>query len=80
MNEQPYDLHGVNRHQDRTDMGWAITDREHDQDMALIAAQTSTDHIFIWTAVPLAIGDNQVGAQASSGATTAGDTVTWTRQ
>ena len=45
-----------------------------------LPAQTSTDHIFIWTAVPLAIGDNQVDAQASSGATTASDTVTWTRQ
>jgi beta-galactosidase len=30
------DLHGVSRHQDRLDMGWAITDRQHDEDMALI--------------------------------------------
>lgn len=36
LNGQPYDLRGVNRHQDRLDMGWAITNREHDQDMALI--------------------------------------------
>ena len=31
LNGQPYDLHGVNRHQDRQDMGWAITNREHDR-------------------------------------------------
>ncbi len=42
LNGQPYDLHGVNRHQDRLDMGWAITDREHDQDMALIVEMGAT--------------------------------------
>ena len=45
-----------------------------------LPAQTSTDHIFIFSAVPLAVGDNQVDAQASRGATTATDSVTWTRQ
>jgi beta-galactosidase len=36
LNGHHLDLHGVNRHQDRLDEGWAITDREHDEDMALI--------------------------------------------
>jgi len=36
LNGKYLDLHGVNRHQDRLNMGWAITAKEHDQDMALI--------------------------------------------
>ena len=36
LNGQYLDLHGVNRHQDRLNMGWAITDAQHDEDMALI--------------------------------------------
>ena len=36
MNGRRYPLHGVSRHQDRLNKGWAITQREHDQDMALI--------------------------------------------
>jgi beta-galactosidase len=36
LNGQYLDLHGVNRHQDRLNMGWAITDTQHDEDMALI--------------------------------------------
>jgi beta-galactosidase len=36
LNGQYVDLHGVNRHQDRLGMGWAISAREHDEDMALI--------------------------------------------
>jgi beta-galactosidase len=36
LNGQSVDLHGVNRHQDRLNMGWAITDAQHDEDMALI--------------------------------------------
>lgn len=36
LNGRSYPLHGVNRHQDRQGMGWAITEREHDEDMALI--------------------------------------------
>jgi beta-galactosidase len=37
LNGKPLDLHGVNRHQDRLDKGWAITNKEHDEDFALIA-------------------------------------------
>ena len=36
LNGQYVDLHGVNRHQDRLNMGWAIGDAQHDEDMALI--------------------------------------------
>jgi beta-galactosidase len=36
LNGESLDLHGVNRHQDRLNMGWAITDAQHDEDMALI--------------------------------------------
>jgi beta-galactosidase len=36
LNGQPYDLRGVNRHQDRPDKGWAISEADHLQDMALI--------------------------------------------
>ncbi len=37
LNGQPLRLRGVTRHQDRLDKGWAITDADHAQDMALIA-------------------------------------------
>lgn len=36
LNGQPYHLHGVNRHQDRPDKGWAISEADQDEDMALI--------------------------------------------
>ncbi len=36
LNGQSWPLRGVNRHQDRDGMGWAITSREHRQDMELI--------------------------------------------
>ena len=36
LNGQPYHLHGVNRHQDRPDKGWAITEADMDEDMALL--------------------------------------------
>jgi beta-galactosidase len=36
LNGAPLDLHGVNRHQDRIDKGWAIARADHDQDLALI--------------------------------------------
>ena len=36
LNGKSYPLHGVSRHQDRQDMGWAITETEHRQDMELI--------------------------------------------
>lgn len=37
LNGRRYPLHGVSRHQDRLNMGWAITEKEHDEDMRLIA-------------------------------------------
>ncbi len=36
LNGKSYPLHGVSRHQDRLDMGWAITRKEHEEDMELI--------------------------------------------
>lgn len=36
LNDQPYHLHGVNRHQDRQDKGWAISEADMDEDMALL--------------------------------------------
>ncbi|MRH43221.1 DUF4982 domain-containing protein [Aquibacillus halophilus] len=36
LNGEPVNLNGVSRHQDRKDMGWAITKKEHKQDMELI--------------------------------------------
>ena len=36
LNGQPLRLNGVSRHQDRKDMGWAITKNEHKEDMELI--------------------------------------------
>jgi len=36
LNGKPYHLHGVNRHQDRSDKGWAISEADMRQDMAFI--------------------------------------------
>ncbi|HTA18606.1 MAG TPA: glycoside hydrolase family 2 TIM barrel-domain containing protein [Polyangia bacterium] len=36
LNGAPLDLHGVNRHQDRQDKGWAISPRDQDEDMAIL--------------------------------------------
>jgi len=36
LNGQPYHLHGVNRHQDRPDKGWAISEANQDEDIAFI--------------------------------------------
>lgn len=36
LNGRSYPLHGVCRHQDREDLGWALTEQEHREDMALI--------------------------------------------
>lgn len=36
LNGHYLDLHGVNRHQDRLNKGWAISQADHDQDMRLI--------------------------------------------
>lgn len=37
LNGKSYPLHGVSRHQDRENMGWAIAEKEHREDMELIA-------------------------------------------
>lgn len=36
LNGQPYALHGVSRHQDRENRGWAIGEAEHREDLDLI--------------------------------------------
>jgi beta-galactosidase len=36
LNGKPYHLHGVNRHQDRPDKGWAISEEDQQEDMRLI--------------------------------------------
>lgn len=36
LNGKPYKIKGVNRHQDREGKGWAITNKEHREDMELI--------------------------------------------
>ncbi|WP_226036746.1 glycoside hydrolase family 2 protein [Aquibacillus saliphilus] len=36
LNGEQLSLNGVSRHQDRKDMGWAITAKEHEEDMELI--------------------------------------------
>ncbi len=36
LNGQPYHLHGVNRHQDYMDKGWAISDADMEGDIALL--------------------------------------------
>ena len=36
LNGRPYHLHGVNRHQDRPDKGWAISEADMDEDISLL--------------------------------------------
>jgi beta-galactosidase len=36
LNGRPYALRGVNKHQDFEGLAWATTEKEHDQDMALL--------------------------------------------
>ncbi len=36
LNGKPYHLHGVNRHQDRWNKGWAISEADQDEDMAVV--------------------------------------------
>lgn len=36
LNGASYPLRGVNRHQDRPGKGWAISDQDHDEDLAMI--------------------------------------------
>ncbi|RYX82915.1 glycoside hydrolase family 2 protein [bacterium] len=37
LNGAPYSLHGVNRHQEKQDKGWALSNTDHDEDYKLIA-------------------------------------------
>ena len=37
LNGAPYPIHGVNRHQERQDKGWALSQADHDEDYHLIA-------------------------------------------
>jgi beta-galactosidase len=36
LNGEPYHLHGVNRHQDRWNQGWAVSPADEEQDVALL--------------------------------------------
>ena len=36
LNGKPYHLHGVDRHQDRPDKGWAISEADQDEDLAFL--------------------------------------------
>ena len=36
LNGESYQIRGVNRHQDRLDKGWAVSNENHDEDMAII--------------------------------------------
>jgi beta-galactosidase len=36
LNGQPYHLHGVDKHQDRQDKGWAVSEADLDEDISLI--------------------------------------------
>ena len=36
LNGKPYHFHGVNRHQDRPNKGWAISEADMDEDMSLL--------------------------------------------
>src|SRR5207302_8501370 len=42
LNGQSYDLHGVNFHQDRLNKGWAISDADQQQDVALVKEMGAT--------------------------------------
>jgi beta-galactosidase len=36
LNGEPYPVHGVNRHQDRLNQGWALTSQDHEEDIRQI--------------------------------------------
>ncbi len=36
LNDEPYPVHGVNRHQERKDKGWALSKADHDEDHRLM--------------------------------------------
>jgi len=42
LNGKPYTIHGVNRHQDRQDQGWALSPADMDQDAQLILDMGAT--------------------------------------
>ena len=42
LNGQPYHLHGVDRHQDRFNQGWAISEADMDEDIRLISEMGCT--------------------------------------
>jgi len=42
LNGQPYPIHGVSRHQDRRDQGWALSAQDHQQDAKLILEMGAT--------------------------------------
>ena len=42
LNGQPYHLHGVDRHQDRFNKGWAISEADMDEDIRLISEMGCT--------------------------------------
>ena len=46
---------------------------------SVIGSLTSADHLFRWPSVALVAGSNTIEVTGTSGATTATDTVTWTR-
>jgi beta-galactosidase len=42
LNGQPYPLHGVNKHQDRFNKGWAVSEADLDEDVRLISEMGGT--------------------------------------
>lgn len=42
LNGQPYPIHGVNRHQEKRDLGWALSDADHDADFQTIREMGAT--------------------------------------
>jgi beta-galactosidase len=44
LNGQPYHLHGVDRHQDRFNKGWAISEADLDEDISLIKEMGCDGH------------------------------------
>ena len=78
LNGQYLDLHGVNRHQDRLNMGWAITKVYSNMDSVRLQVNGTTigssggaGRIFQWTGVALRTGANTVVATGASGTTIA---------
>ena len=42
LNGQPYPIHGVNRHQEKRDQGWALSDADQDADFQMIREMGAT--------------------------------------